>query len=297
MCSIISLSSQIPLRVFCIALFFLALPLAQAGLKEVKRSSLEEVDYVTFEYRNTTKHPITVQLRVHNNALYDKKTKRWLTKPLTFPPFSLQPGDVREGIVFTVPRGEIVQHEEVGGRRAQGESIREVEPGSWRNATQAERDAAARRKLVPTQPQAPERTAYPPAKDASKFDEMLDAEFQKRLIGTWQGGPAEDPWVKNATSRIEFRPDGNGTVTINLEYKRPRNGVSGHKFAFDFSYRSLGGGVWDADFLPVRTISGDGVFPFPVRSSLKKGTFTMIEGRVLRGSRKLDKFYGDFRKQ
>lgn len=162
--------------------------------------------------------------------------------------------------------------------------------------TQAEIDEWKKRPDPYAQTTSGSRSAAP-AKGGSKFGEMLEAEFQKRLIGTWVAGPTEDRWNKNGTSRIEFRRDGTGTVTNHTEFKRPYGGPDHWDHSFDFTYTSQGGGVWSATFGPSRTLSGDGAYGLLARASMKKGTFTMIEGRAIRGSRTVEKNHGDYRKQ
>lgn len=161
--------------------------------------------------------------------------------------------------------------------------------------TQAEIDEWKKRPDPYAQTPSGSRSATP-AKGESKFGEMLETEFQKRLIGTWIAGPTEDHWNKNGTSRIEFRRDGTGTVTNHTEFKRPYGGVDHWDHSFDFTYTSQGGGVWSATFGPYKTLSGDGAYGMLARPGMKKGTFTMVNGRIIRGSRTVEKNHGDYRK-
>jgi hypothetical protein len=169
-------------------------PHAEAGLERIKTAPLGEVEYVYYRYRNTTKHPITVQLRVHNNMVYNKKSKTWSTKSLKFPPFSLKPGEVKEGLTYAVPRGQGAQIEEVGSRESRGEQLAEYQPGSYRNATQAERDAAARRKQLPTPPPPPQHTVG-----------------VKPLIGSWNVSRALYSFESQSIIRLEIEPTGSGS--------------------------------------------------------------------------------------
>jgi len=190
MYSPISSSIQTLFRVYLSLLFLFALPLAQAALKEVKRVSLNGVDYVTCEYRNTTKKPITIQLRVHNNLFYDTAKKRYYTKPLTFPPFTLKPGDVREGLVFTVTRGERVQDEEVGNKPPQGEPLRDTEPGLSRKPTQA-----------------PAGAANPQGKTDRETDGL------KPMIGSWNVTRSLYKYESQMQISLRIGPTGNGSWT------------------------------------------------------------------------------------
>lgn len=248
-------------------------PHAEAGLEPVKTTRSGEADYVYYRYRNTTKHPITVQLRVHNNLFYDSRSKSWKTKSLKFPPFSLKPGEVKDGLTFMVPRGQRPQVDEVGSREDRGEE---------RATAEASRAPGKKAAAAPQEP--------------GLTDSRIDREMQKQIVGVWEAGPKEDPWNKNQTGRLEFRPNGTGTATYHTEFKSARFG--GHwDHAFDFTYSYVGGGVWAAQFARFKTLSGEGTYGILAWPSMKKGTFTMSGGRTLRGSRTVEKNMGEFRKR